>query len=92
MKIMHRDIKGENILLDQNKNAKISDLGIAVKTIMTKASTKSGSYAYLAPESMSEGSKEYTAASDLYQLGIVLHYLFFKELIYDVIEEYFEIC
>lgn len=59
---------------------------------MSKASTKSGSYTYLAPESMSDGNKEYSRASDLYQLGIVLHLIFFKEFIYDVIEDYFDYC
>lgn len=63
---MHRDIKGQNILLDKDKNAKIADLGIAIKTVMSRAFTKSGDFAFLAPESMSEGSKEFSFESDIY--------------------------
>lgn len=64
---MHRDIKGDNILLDKDKNIKISDLGIAIKTILSRASTKNGDYAHLAPESrVDEKNREFTFESDLY--------------------------
>ena len=72
-KIIHCDIKPQNILLDKNMNPKIADFGIAkMVTNQTMVYSKAvmGSVHYISPEQASGG--KITACSDVYSLGIVL--------------------
>lgn len=76
-KIAHRDLKCENILLDGNGHAKLTDFGFArscvdpetQKRILSK--TYCGSAAYAAPEIIS-GSPYNPLMSDVWSLGIIL--------------------
>lgn len=54
--IMHRDLKDSNILLDKDKNLKVADLGISKQTSFSRAFTRNGDFACLAPESMKDSS------------------------------------
>lgn len=81
--IVHRDLKPENILLEPQKNlwtARIADFGIA--RIAEKASSievsigDTGSPAYMAPEQF---YGNYSHASDLYAVGIMLYELLVGE-------------
>ena len=72
-RIIHCDIKPQNILLDKNMNPKIADFGIAkMVTNQTMVYSKAvmGSVHYISPEQASGGN--ITACSDVYSLGIVL--------------------
>lgn len=73
MKVIHRDIKDDNIFADAQGNFKIGDFGVANNASATRASTKVGTPYYMAPE-VQNGS-EYTANVDVYSLGIVLYKL-----------------
>ena len=69
-KVYHRDIKLENILLDENYNPKICDFGYA-KFNQKKAIEKVGTLYYAAPEIFS--SKPYDSSQiDIFSLGATL--------------------
>ncbi len=70
--LIHRDIKGENVLIAQDGTPRISDLGLAISSGSADRD-RSGTLEYMAPEIMrNEGA---TIASDIYSLGVTLYRL-----------------
>ena len=74
--IIHRDIKPQNIMIEDNGLIKITDFGIAMAlnaTQLTQTNSVMGSVHYLPPEQAS--GKGATVKSDIYSLGILMYEL-----------------
>ena len=72
-KLIHRDVKPENMLRGQHKELLLSDFGIALASSSSSShSTKvaAGTVAYMAPEQIMGRAR---AASDQYALGVVVY-------------------
>jgi len=76
LRVVHRDISPQNILISFDGSVKLVDFGIAKaadQASMTKSGAIKGKFAYMAPEQA--GGKPLDARTDLFALGLVLYEL-----------------
>lgn len=82
-KIIHRDIKSQNIMIDENHRIKVMDFGIAraaTSSTITTTSEAIGSVHYFSPEQARGGYTD--EKSDIYSFGIVMYEMVTGELPY----------
>ena len=74
-KIIHRDLKAQNIFLQKNEVIKLGDFGIAkvLEQTVAQAKTQVGTPYYISPEIIK--GKAYSLETDIWSLGIILYEL-----------------
>ena len=80
--IIHRDIKPQNILFDEESNLKLTDFGISLLSSETKIAQITGTQFFLAPESfLPEKEKVINGKPlDIWAIGITMYCFKFLEL------------
>ena len=74
-RVIHRDLKTQNIFLTGNNTIKLGDFGISkvLETTCANANNVVGTPYYMAPEACQ--SEPYTSKSDVWALGVILYEL-----------------
>jgi len=93
-KIIHRDIKLENIVVKYNNEkskinyiVKLTDYGVSKQLINTKGKTNIGTSLTMAPEILKGEGEIYDNKCDLWSIGIIIYQLYFKDYPYKGITE-----
>ena len=72
-RVLHCDVKPENILLFPGDHLRLTDFGLAKISVRTLMASGSGTLGYMAPE---QAMGRPSARSDVFSVGLVLHRMF----------------
>ena len=75
--MLHRDVKVENIFIDENGDYLLGDFGVSKQGESSSCSTLAGTQPFIAPEvwNVQRTNRRYANTADIYSYGITLYYL-----------------
>ncbi len=74
--VIHRDVKPQNVLVDNTGRIRLADFGLAKDTTVDSISVDgelAGSYFYMSPEQALAASSEIDGRTDVFSLGVLLY-------------------
>uniref|UniRef100_A0A8C7UUW7 Uncharacterized protein n=1 Tax=Oncorhynchus mykiss TaxID=8022 RepID=A0A8C7UUW7_ONCMY len=77
-KVLHRDIKPQNVLIDINGNAKLADFGISRRLTVeqtTRYTVPAGTKCWMAKETLDKQGSGYKRSSDIQVAGMLVYYI-----------------
>ncbi|OQR93053.1 kinase, partial [Thraustotheca clavata] len=69
-KVIHRDLKSRNVLLNSKMQSKLTDFGVSRETDDATMTAGIGTYRWMAPEVLQDG--HYTESADMFSFGVIL--------------------
>jgi len=81
---LHRDLKPDNILVDQKYNIKIADFGLSRKMIVSSGITNRGTPLYMAPELLAANG--YDKPVDVWSFGLIVWEIFNAKVVFKGLE------
>lgn len=90
--VIHRDLKPDNVMVDEHGCAKVLDFGVAcagdtstaISSVMTQTGQIIGTLAYMAPEQLSADPERVSPRADVYALGVMMFELLTGRLPHEI--------
>lgn len=75
LKLLHRDLKPSNIMVQSNGHVKVIDFGLVRSVETDQSQMRSGTPAYMAPETAADAGSNCDERTDIFGIGAILYHM-----------------